>query len=350
VDVNILFRTDASIEIGTGHVMRCLSLAKALHEKGMNVSFFCREKSGDLCKYIEMSGFSVFRLKSDPHWITDALEVINIIKQIEKIDWLIVDQYVLDHRWEKKVKPYIKRIMVIDDLANRKHDCKLLLDQNLVESWKNRYDDLVPKDCIKLLGPEFALLRPEFKSERNQTKIRTGEVQRIFVFLGGSDPTNTTIKVLKAIYHLNRPEIKVDVIVGNSNPNKDDIKDYCAKHPNINYYLQTNQIASLMRIADLAIGAGGSTTWERCCLGLPSIVLAIADNQKLISQKMHDIGAVYYLGDHSEVAIMEISRVLDQLINKPEFLQTMSNIGFDLIDGDGITRVVNYLLNERSEV
>jgi UDP-2,4-diacetamido-2,4,6-trideoxy-beta-L-altropyranose hydrolase len=347
--VNILIRTDASTEIGSGHVIRCYTLANSLRERGSNVSFVCRETSGDLCDFLEENGFSVFRLKREIDLNTDAIEVCNIMKQERKVDWLIVDHYNLDERFEKLVKPYHKKLMVIDDLANRNHDCDLLVDQNLVDSWQDRYDKLVQKKCIKLLGPEFALLRQEFKKERMKTKIRTGNVRRILVFLGGGDPTNITMKALKAISLLNRDDIKIDVVVGSSNPHKEMLKEYCSKTTNLIYHLQTNQMASLMNLADISIGGGGSSTWERCCLGLPSIVITLADNQKLITKKMHDIGAIYNLGDGSEITIFTIYHCLKDLMNQRESLQKMSQICFGLIDGEGTRRVVNYLMKESGE-
>ena len=229
-----IIRTDASVQIGTGHhVMRYLTLADELREHGAGAIFVCREFDGNLCGYIEEKGYIVHRLpvpNKQKHniegnlkhaawlgtdWHTDARQVEEIIKDLDTaLDWLVVDHYALDERWEGYLRPNVKKIMVIDDLADRVHDCDLLLDQNFYENLESRYDGLVPAWCKKLLGPKYALLRPEFREARRNLRKRDGHVKRIMIFFGGSDPTNETTKVLEAIRMLNRPDIATDVMVG----------------------------------------------------------------------------------------------------------------------------------------
>lgn len=218
----------------------------------------------------------------------------------------MVDSYALDHKWEKFLRPHVNKIMVIDDLANRAHDCDLLLDQNYYRDIEHRYDGLLPLTCRKLLGPEYALLRPEFHQAKKNLRKRDGKIRRILVFFGGSDPSNETKKALQAIKLLNRPEIAVDVVVGAGNPHREEIKQICSEMPNTTYYCQVENMAELMAAADLAIGAGGVTTWERLYLELPTIAIAVAENQVETLEALGEAEMVWYLGIWSEVVVDDI--------------------------------------------
>lgn len=322
-NLNIFIRVDASYEIGTGHVMRCLTYAMDRKKQGHFVSFICRKANGDCIDLIQQQGFKVYALKAvhdnlwkytEKYWEKDAIETIQILKQFS-VNQVVVDHYSLDEKWEKEVRPYTEKIMVIDDLANRKHDCDVLLDQNFYFDMNRRYEKLVPRHAKLLLGPKYALLRDEFKKARNKIKPFNGTIERIFIFFGGSDPTNETEKVLRAI----RPLIEkyhfiVDVVVGNSNPNKEVVQHLC-KEMGLNFYCQINNMAELMAKADLAIGAGGSTNWERAYLLLPSIVITIAKNQEEIAETLHQSGMIYYLGPSQKVSEQMIKEAVEKLNN-----------------------------------
>ncbi|MBY6276611.1 UDP-2,4-diacetamido-2,4,6-trideoxy-beta-L-altropyranose hydrolase [Symbiobacterium thermophilum] len=332
--MNILFRVDSSFEIGTGHVMRCLTLAKMLKDAGCTVAFAMRACSGDLCDYVERQGFSVFRMFHgfDTAQETDAQLTINIIRQWKGwIDWCIVDHYQLDRRWEEQVKKYVGKMMVIDDLADRPHDCHLLLDQNYYKNMKRRYDGLVPKNCRLFLGPKYIILRPEFYEAKKSVKIRGGHVQRMLIFFGGSDPTNETEKVLQALRDLHFTHVKVDVVVGNANPKRSQIQEMCLEM-NINYHCQINYIAELMAQADLSFGAGGVTMWERCFLGLPSIVTIVAENQRKSTEDAAEYGAIWNLGWHGDVKVSDYADILNRAILSPDKLTYMSEKALELID------------------
>ncbi len=353
--------------------MRCLTLAGDLKQIGIEVSFICRVLPGNLCDYIESKGFKVYRLKAETNltedkywewlgknWLEDAQGTRKILlnKAIDLSDMnnkdnqapllndryygenitnicsritaeifddakdselssnsnLVVDSYALDSKWEKYLRPYVNKIMVVDDLANRPHDCDLLLDQNYYKNLENRYDGLVPSHCRKLLGPKYVLLRPEFHEAKKNLRKRDGKVRRILVFFGGSDPTNETVKALEAIKSLNRPEIAVDVVVGAANPHKEQVKKICNQMPNTTYYCQVENMAELMANADLAIGAGGATTWERLYLELPTIAIAVAKNQVETLEALGEAGIVSYFGESSEVSQENlVSRIRDKL-------------------------------------
>lgn len=202
--MKIVIRTDASVNIGSGHVARCLTLADKLKENAADVTFICREHAGSLCDYIAKQDFPVLKLPAgtfDPSldgteplhhaaWLgvtqeADADASINLLKRLGKADWLIVDHYALDARWETRLRPYTGKIMVIDDIADRLHDCELLLDQNLYQNMDSRYRRLVPENCVQLLGSRYALLKPAFGVVRKRLPARDGKVKRILVFMGG---------------------------------------------------------------------------------------------------------------------------------------------------------------------
>ncbi|KKM12352.1 hypothetical protein SY88_04175 [Clostridiales bacterium PH28_bin88] len=353
--MNFVFRVDASVQIGSGHLMRCLTLADALCRKGARVSFVCHELPGNFCDFVENKGCQVHRLPyTEQHvndayrdlthverlrvdWQSDAEQTQAVLKKDEEdIDWLIVDHYSLDHRWETYLRPLVKKIMVIDDLADRSHDCDLLLDQNLYQNIETRYEGLVPKDCRKLLGPQYALLRPQFRAARKNLRKRNGSVKRILIFFGGSDPANETTKALEAIRLLNRWDIAVDAVVGGANPHVEQVKRLCSVMPNVNFYCQVDNMAQLMADADLAIGAGGSATWERCILGLPSITLVVAPNQLEATASVAGAGATWNLGWSSGVSPERLMEAVKKAIDNPEALKEMGERAMRLMESVSI--------------
>lgn len=359
--MKIIFRADASIQIGSGHVMRCLTLADRLRERGATVHFICRELPGHLGGLLVDKGYPVGWLPApgsdDPAipthtahsawlgvpWQADAEQPRAMLAGLPEVDWLIVDHYALDRTWEAQMRPLVERIMVIDDLADRPHDCDLLLDQNLYPNLEHRYDNLVPTDCRKLLGPRYALLRPEFGEARKTLRVRDGSIRRILIFFGGSDPTNETTKALEAIRLLDRPDINVDVVVGETNPHKEKVKTLCATLPNVIYHCQVSNMAELMAAADLAIGAGGATTWERCCLGLPSVVCIIADNQVEMTNALANDGCLLSLGWCLSLTAASIGRVIETLNACKGLLQFLGDRTAELVDGHGVERVIRSL-------
>lgn len=328
----IIFRVDGSIEIGTGHVMRCLTLAHRFKKEGEQVAFICRGTENDCIELIEQQDFFVYELPSyegslwtyvADYWKKDAEETIEILRQYS-VEKLIIDHYSIDIKWEKVVRPFTKEIMVIDDLANRQHDCDTLLDQNFYLNMETRYDGLIPHTATLLLGPSHALLREEFIEAKNQIKSFNGRVERVFIFFGGSDPTNETEKVLSAIIPIiERYNLEVDVVVGNNNPKKKQIKEISLTCDQIHFHCQINNIAELMAKADLAIGAGGATVWERTFLFLPSMVISVAENQLEIAKTVGSKGICYFLGRSDEVKVDDIYKALLLLLNKPSLINQM---------------------------
>lgn len=317
-----IFRADSSHDIGTGHVMRCMTLAGILKDDGHECSFVCKGHNGNINALIQKNGFHVDVLESQSpsdveksldvsylthgswlgsSWIFDAKATKKILIS-KKPDWLIVDHYALDKNWHKYVENDTKNIMVIDDLADRHHHCNILLDQNLGADIE-KYRKLVPSKCKVFLGPKYALLRPEFHELREKSLLhkRDGMLRKIFINFGGGDKLNLTEKVLEALSQIDLAKnLDIDVVLGPQvelGGNLLLFKEVFREK--IQFYKNINNMAELMATADLAISAGGSTSWERCYLGLPSIIFPIADNQKEIANNIAKSGAGISLTEES---------------------------------------------------
>lgn len=359
--MNVLIRADASLEIGSGHVMRCLTLADALRERGAQCRFVCRAHPGHLIDKIRQHGFEVHALPHHPDWRPteadpahaawlgadwekDAEETL-VALQGERFDWLVVDHYALDARWERALRPHVGRIMAIDDLADRAHACDLLLDQNL-QPGPDRYRGLVPENCELLLGPRYALLRPQFLDARKSLRARDGVVRRILVAFGGVDAQGATLLALEVIARLNRPEIAVDVVITSACPHRQAIEARCAALPNVRLHVDVEDMAGLMANADLAIGAGGSMIWERCCLGLPTLLLALADNQIEVGRQLAKKGAAWFLGSQEALSAEDLSHVLHAAVAMPESLSLLARQAHVLVDGLGARRLAVFLTRD----
>lgn len=365
--MKIAFRVDSSLQIGSGHVMRCLTLAEALRERGAETHFMCRELIGHLGGLIEAQGFGVCLLPAPDsgqksldwsahaswlqvHWQQDANDTTEAMQKIGPVDWLVVDHYALDMNWETMLLVTAAKVMAIDDLADRPHACSLLLDQNFYADMPSRYEGLLPQACTQLLGPRYALLRSEFGTERQRLRERDGSVKQLFVFLGGSDTSNQTEIVLSAIQRLNRNDIIVDVVVGEMNPRREAIKSLCSQLPNVNYHCQVSNVAALMATADLAVTAGGSTTWERCCLGLPSLVVSTADNQLKLCAFGAEKGLFHLLGRSGQLSVDDYFTALMIFTSTPENLRPFSSRGVELVDGKGAQRVASMMIPQEIRV
>lgn len=313
----IVFRTDASLAIGTGHVMRGLTLADALRERGARSHFICRAHDGNLIEHIRARGHTVTALpvskmaatdtdtdSSSAHahwlgtdWASDARETLAAL-QGQCADWLVVDHYALDVRWENLLRPACQQLLVIDDLADRAHDCELLLDQNLGRLARD-YAHWVPTHCTVLAGPQYALLRPEFAAWRGRSLARRfkPQLQQLLITLGGVDKDNATVQVLHALRGCPLPDdCKLTVVMGPHAPWLADVRAQAAQMPwPTEVRSDVCNMAELMASSDLAIGAAGSTNWERCCLGLPSLLLVLADNQQSSADALAQAHAVRVL-------------------------------------------------------
>ena len=336
--MRIVFRVDASLKMGTGHVMRCLTIANEFKLQSHEIFFICRELPGNLIPLIK---FPVLVLPNNEAFQADDLylnwlgasqeqDFEHTIKVIPKnTDLLIVDNYALDEIWHKQLRLYTKKIMVIDDLADRQFDCDMLLNQNLGTQIED-YKDKVPNDCELLLSCDYALLRPEFSNLREKALIKrqnTKEIKNILISMGGSDITNKTYEILQDI----SDNLNIVVVLGGSSPHNKMIISYAKDKENIKVLIDVDNISGLMFDADLAIGAGGSTSWERCCLGLPTLLYVLAENQRKIAENLERLDAVKIV-DNLKVNLQNI-------LNNLHFWQAMSENAQTVCDGIGVKRI-----------
>jgi len=334
-----IFRCDASPEIGTGHVMRCLTLAKHLDHNGWECSFLCAEGSQDAVPALSQSSFPVNLPGAQPN----------------KTDWMIIDHYDLDYTYEAKSREWAKKILVIDDLANRSHDCDILLDQTYGSAYLD-YKSLVPERCKLLTGSQYALLRPQFAAMRQKARQRrqekAGRVDSILVSMGGTNIDDITTTVLQALSEIKDKHLIIDVVLGEAACNTDKVKKEAGRiqASSLHTVLLHNNIsnmADLMVNSDLSIGAGGTTSWERCCLGLPTIMIEVADNQHKIAVQLDNVGAAINLGPHKSLTKDKLSRVIKDMLDVPEKVLGLANASFNVSLGRGLDYLLPHLFEEK---
>jgi UDP-2,4-diacetamido-2,4,6-trideoxy-beta-L-altropyranose hydrolase len=358
--MKIAFRVDASMQIGTGHVMRCLTLADALADRiDTRICFFCRHLPAGLGQMIQEKGFELSilpagiqlyeeSLLAHSSWLgidqeEDARATLELIQRDEH-DWLIVDHYALDIRWERMLRPAVKKMMVIDDLADREHDCDILLDQNLYADQEIRYKGKVPNQCRTLIGPRYALLRKEFAECRQRVRPRVNGVTRVLVFFGGMDANDFTTKAIIALSQITDPQFLVDIVIGDQHPNKEGVVTLCQR---LGYtcHVQTSRMADLMANADFAIGAGGGAVWERACLMLPTLSIPIAKHQV---KQLGDIAlsGFTYTFDAEDYTTEKIRKHVETLIENNALRHLLSVRSAETVDGKGVDRVIQSLRSE----
>lgn len=361
------FRTDASLEIGNGHMMRCLTLADVLGKHGARCSFICRPHQGHLLALVEQRGHHVLPLpaleisskpnfndKSHTHllgtgWALDAQDTqqaMSFQTGGKLVDWLVVDHYALSALWEDAMRPVAKRIMVIDDLADRPHTCDLLLDQNLGRKVEH-YSNLLKGNPTILIGPQYALLRPEFISLREQSLARrkaSPKLRHLLITMGGVDKNNATSQVLRSLQRCGLPRnVEITVIMGPHAPWLDEVRVLAAQMPwHIQVLVGVSNIAELMVDSDLAIGAAGSTSWELCCLGVPTLLIATAVNQRTVIEALVSTNAAVGI-DYTELSQPDGISFCSQFTLITENLATYAAAAARITDGRGASRVYNEL-------
>ena len=378
--MKILIRADASLQIGSGHIMRCLTLAHELSRRGHEVRFICRALPGHLGETIERAGFGLVLLPVPPqtgrlpesesiellhskneaqaarcvqlahaHWlpVSQAQDAADCLPPIRAFapDWIICDHYALSAEWELAAKAAAGcRLMAIDDLADRPHAADLLLDQNLGHTPAD-YAGLVPPACRLLTGTRYALLREEFAAwreaslQRRAAQAETGYLKHILVNLGGVDKDNHTLAVLQALSGSLPAACRVTVVMGKTAPHTAAVQAFADSAPYpCRVLVGANNMAELMAEADLAIGAAGSTSWERCCLGLPTMMLVLAENQRGIAETLQQTG-VASVADMADLPA-SLTRLLAET---PALRPEQSRRAAALCDGHGALRAANNL-------
>lgn len=356
--MKIAVRADASPATGSGHLMRCLALADALRSQGAQTHFLCSELPTHL-EALVRDGGHLLSLLPDPGssgktgpsaeapWTasaqaTNARSTAAALAPHAPWDWLVVDHYGLGQAWEETVRPAAHGLFVLDDLG-RCHDCDALLDANFLPGDADRYAGKVPASATLLLGPAYALLRPEFLAARRKVRPRRGAVRRLLVLLGGMDAGNTTGAVLQAVDAIGDPAMHVDVVIGAAHPARGQIEQLANASSLIRCHVQTDKVADLCAAADLAVGGGGGATWERCTLGLPTLALCLADNQRPIL----DAGArrgFLYVPNEPALDAPAIALHLRALLANDRLREHMSHTAMDLVDARGAERVSAFLL------
>ena len=339
-----VIRTDASPTVGGGHAMRCTSLALALAAQDWTGLFVCSRSTPETCPQIGRIGWPVVILPDealyDPTALADAAE--------RSADLLVTDSYAIDARYEAACRDWAGAILAIDDLANRPHDADYLLDQNLGRR-QGDYRDKLPSHCRVFTGSSYALLRPSFPAARNVALARRQEntkVERILVNFGLGDSNNATSLTLEALQAL-RPACRIDVVLGQAAPWRRDVERQVSDLPAAHLMIDVADMADLMANADLAIGAPGSSALERACLGLPSLLLIIADNQIETAEELVNQGAARLCGRQGSASAADIRATLKDVIDDSPARRQMASAAAALCDGRGAERLADALTQDR---
>lgn len=341
--------------------MRCLTLAEALRDCGADCLFICRSHPGNLIKEIEHRKFNVEVLPNNgdrfgtntlhpvhaawlgEDWETDAEQTI--VGSGGTADWLIVDHYALDARWELAMAPQYHKLMVIDDLADRPHACDLLVDQTFGRKALD-YFPLVPAGCHLLCGSHYALIRPEFSDLRPYSLQRRAKfsLRELLITMGGVDKNNITGQVLKVLRSCPLPaDCRITVIMGATAPWLEEVLKQAQDMPWLTKVMVgVRDMAQLMADCDLAIGAAGMTSWERCCLGVPTIMLVLAENQRKIAEDLSKAGAAFLV----EVSKLKSQSLIDPENLEPVLLDAMSRTAASITDGLGVAQVIQIMMKK----
>lgn len=331
--MQVVFRTESSWSIGAGHLMRCLCLADRLAAAGHDVLFLSRPAEGDLIAEIEARGFPAIRLPGAADEVEDADQCLTLMAG-RPVDWVVVDHYGLGVVWEARMRVGARALLAIDDLG-RPHATDLILDQNLPNPLHDGYRGGAGP---VLLGPRYALIRPGFGEARAASLARrTGAISRILVSMGGTDPADYTPTALRGLMALDRDDLTVDVVIGRGNRNRESVEALCRNLPGATLHVQRPDMETLIAAADLAIGAGGTSVWERCVLGCPALVVSLAPNQAALAQAVAEAGAAIDLGWHVQAGGDRIADILRTL--SPDTVIRMSAAAAGTCDGGGADRV-----------
>jgi UDP-2,4-diacetamido-2,4,6-trideoxy-beta-L-altropyranose hydrolase len=343
--MRIVFRVDASNTIGSGHVMRCLTLAEACRDTDAEVLFISRRQPGNLIELVKSRRFEVVELEASDSVFDQMVDAQQSGQEMEKttesVDWLVVDHYDIGAEWEEHMRRYARRIMVIDDLANRRHDCDLLLDQNYRQSYDGRYTKYVQKSCQLCMGPKYALLQREYAEERAMVHPRSN-VRTLLLYFGASDRTGLTAKALRSALSLGMKRLRIDVVLPLNSSAITEIQAIALGEEQVILHQSLPSLAPLIRTADLAIGALGATSWERLCLGLPTIGVTTAANQLEVAKELSHAGLATWLGNVEDVTQSMMSRSIVEADSRRDFAGWSAR-SMEICDGLGANRIVNAL-------
>ncbi len=337
----LLIRADASPTIGTGHVMRCLALAKAWQSTGGNVACLMAESISALEERLAREGVGLSRMAAAPGTVSDAEQTVAEARRADAA-WVVADGYRFEPDYICKLKAAGLRVLFLDDDGRFDfYPADVVLNQNISAS-SAMYDKREPFTRL-LLGSEYVLLRPEFLAEP-QAREYPAIGRKVLVTMGGSDPQDVTRKVLLALLHMDT-NFEARIVVGSGNPRQDELQSLAARRVAVRLERSPANMAPLMRWADVAISAAGGTCWELAYLGLPSIVIALSRDQRGIASGLAGNDVAVSLGWHAKLSEERISDALNSLLGDRERRLAMSERGRNLVDGRGAERVVTFLQN-----
>ena len=346
--MRVLIRADATIAIGTGHIMRCAALGLRLKESGCTIHFACAALPTGLKEWLVVRGIHVHMISNPmPSDVgNDLRQSVNLARLIGFVDLLVVDHYGLGRDWEQGMRPFVRRILIIDDLADRDHECDMLLDQNLRRDASTRYRNRISPEARQFLGPRFALLRQEFDNDALM-RTRDGTVNHLLVFFGGTDPGNQSLKVIDALRLLANSDVQTKLVLGPAHCDRDSVHAKAVGLKGLTVLDTTDRMSLLMAEADLAIGTCGVAAWERCSVGLPSIVVVTADNQREDAELLHAMGAIENLGDVDDVSGYRFASVLNDLLVDAARVREMGTRSASVVAGrsKAIAQLVEELLD-----
>lgn len=336
--MKVVFRTDGSRTIGMGHVQRCLTLSKELEKIGGDSLFIMRNHEMAVTRMIEAHGYPV-KVIPDGATAREDRDFTGGMAEKYNADWMVADGYFFNEDYLAGLRHPRRRLMSIDDNATTRFPVDILLNQN-IHAEEHLYEDLVPPRTTLLLGPAYALVRDEFVHAREKRNTARETARTLLVTLGGADPSNQTLKIMKGLATLDR-EIDVTVILGPVNPHKEAIEAFVAVSGNpFNVLRHPDNMAHFMVEADLAVSAGGTTCWEMACVGLPAIVMAIAENQRGLVSGLAKRGVAGNMGWFEDITEGDVARAVEDLLENIQARKEMSSRGMALVDGRGKSRVL----------
>ena len=358
----VFIRADASVDIGSGHVMRCLILAEELRKNAFDVTFICRELDGNLINHIQSKLFSVIVLNFDKashyrcnfdseyeYWLGCGLDdEISEMQSVMRgmVDLIVVDHYAIDFRWEEAMRKFAKKIMVIDDMVNRKHDCDIFLSHHYYQDNASRYKKVIPHSCISLLGPKYALINSTFKKNKPKVFEKIKEIKKILIFFGGSDPRHLTLSMLDFIITYNQllAGFNFMILVGGQNSDHQSIEDKVKRISNVSLRNCVEDFSKLLSQFDLFIHAGGGVCLERSCLGVVGLVTSFTENQREVALSGSEVFH-FYFDWHS----LESARFLEIFLNLTGNMGRVNDLrlaSYAAVDGDGAARVFKVIKDE----
>ena len=345
---NLIIRADADTRIGTGHVMRCIGLAQAWQDQGGNVTFLSHCESEALRQRILDEGFNLIPInKSHPHPddLSSTLKSLSAMSYqlLATSLWLVLDGYHFTPEYQKAIRDAGIHLLVIDDMNHLPHyHADILLNQNI------HAPDLYyqcDEDTILLLGTRYVLLRREFLKYRDFKRQIPDRAKQMLVTMGGADPDNVTLKVIEALNTLNTPGIEVKIVVGPSNPHLPKLRDAVRHAPCAMHCVENaTHMPELMAWSDMAVTAAGSACWELAFMGLPVLIVVLAENQLPVAEKVDAKGVGINMGWNKTVKIDQIVLTLETAMNNKEMRAEMSLRGQNLIDSAGGKRVIKSIM------